>query len=63
MTMNLQKFRENLRMKLSNNPELLKELNLNKPSELASLSDQQLEKLMTPRILGMLSLSKKDLEE
>lgn len=62
MALNAKLIREKLTQKLSQKPELLKELHINNASELSTMSDKQLENLLSPKVLGLLALNKKDLE-
>lgn len=62
MALNTNLIKNLLKEKLAQNPALLGELNLKNAQELSNLSDQQLESLLSPKILGLLSLNRKDLE-
>lgn len=62
MAINTTLLRTLLNNKISQDPQILTELNLGKSAELINLSDQQLEILLTPKILGILAIKKEDLE-
>lgn len=62
MALNLTLLRTTLEEKLGENPSILKELKLNNAAELNQLSNKQLESLLSPKLLGLLSLKREDLE-
>lgn len=62
MALNLKRGRDLLKQKLSQNPELMKQIGLSNMQELSNMDDHRLEMLLTPKNLGLLAINKKDLE-
>lgn len=61
-SIDMSRIRESIKRKISSSPEILSELHISSISELSSMSDKQLEQLISPKLLGILSLSRKDIE-
>lgn len=61
MTINMRQLREKISQRIQTDKEILKELNLKTAEGFSHMSDTQLEKSLTPKLMGLLNLRKEDL--
>ena len=62
MDMNIGLVRERIKQKMMSHQEIMKELHIHNAEDFSKMTDAQLEALISPKMMGMLSLTKDEIK-